>query len=268
MTSLSLFLAKFPALGRHFMTALPYSAMPIYIVGALGAYLFPAMPGTFAVALLFNALMATPLIIGLLKSLGKWPTCKIVAVVSLFAYGIEGFGVAIGWPYGNFSYGYQLGPLLLDLVPWTLPLAYVPVAIGAYVAGQMLGQNGHVLIPLAIGTCLMVLFDLILDPGATQLGYWQWHDGGPFYGVPDLNFFGWIVSSVLVQWLIAFLNRPYQPKPGDQSMILWPFIWSVVFWTAIAAFSGRFGLIILGVSLAFLLIALCRGARVMLVKRS
>ncbi len=40
---------------------------------------------------------------------------------------------------------------------------------------------------------LAVSIDLTLDPVAEHLGFWHWHHGGDYFGVPYDNFIGWMM---------------------------------------------------------------------------
>ena len=53
---------------------------------------------------------------------------------------------------------------------------------------------------IIIGAVLMTAFDLILDPGATALGFWVWEIQGWYYGVrvhEALGFSSFSISEVI-----------------------------------------------------------------------
>ena len=52
----------------------------------------------------------------------------------------------------------------------------------------------------------MVLLDLILDPIAVDEKRWSWKKSGAYYGVPLLNFVGWLFTT----FLILFVFRLFQ----------------------------------------------------------
>jgi putative membrane protein len=94
----------------------------------------------------------------------------------------------------------------------------------------------------------MTAFDLILDPGATALGFWIWEIDGWYYNVPLMNFFGWMVTSLLAFWgfYLLFPKR----KSLDKNITYWlslSGIWSLIFWTGIAGWLGYWYLIIGGI---------------------
>ena len=94
----------------------------------------------------------------------------------------------------------------------------------------------------------MTTFDLVLDPGATALGFWIWENGGWYYNVPWMNFFGWMVTSLLA--FGGFYMLFPQIKKLDKNITYWlslSGIWSLIFWIAIAGWLGYWYLVIGGI---------------------
>lgn len=120
-----------------------------------------------------------------------------IAIAGLFAvtYGIEFVGVTTGWPYGEFNYLVELGPMVAG-IPLGLPLFYLPLVIDAYLLAVLLVDRSplrRLVAPIALATVL--LMDLVLDPGAVAIGFWAYAGGGPYYGVPLSNYVGWGLSA-------------------------------------------------------------------------
>ena len=59
---------------------------------------------------------------------------------------------------------------------------------------------------LLLPSILMVLLDLVLDPIAVDEKRWGWRKSGTYYGVPLLNFVGWLFTT----FLILFVFRLFQ----------------------------------------------------------
>ena len=193
---------------------------------------FPDVPGASVGSYVSTVLIALPSLIALFAHLGPRRAALSVLAVSAFAYAVESVGVATGFPYGTFFYGEALGPRLLGLVPYLLPVTYVPLVIGAVAAAWTPGR----LAPrIALAALLLVLIDAVLDPGATALGFWIWPEGGPYYGVPLSNFAGWLLSGAVSAALLLSVGRIRTPPPPGalDSAIL-----SLAFWTAAAVFSA------------------------------
>lgn len=193
---------------------------------------FMDLPGASVGSYVSTVLLALPSLVALFAHLGPPRAALSVLAVSAFAYAIESVGVATGLPYGTFFYGEALGPRFLGLVPYLLPVTYVPLVVGAVAAAW---TPGRLATRIVLSALLLVLIDAVLDPGATALGFWIWPDGGLYYGVPLSNFAGWLLSGAVSAALLLSLGRIRTPPPPGtlDSAIL-----SLAFWTGVAAFSG------------------------------
>jgi putative membrane protein len=216
---------------------------------AFFAVRFPGVPGASAGSYISSLLIALPALAALVAHLGPRRAAAAALVVSAFAYAIESVGVATGFPYGPFSYGDALGPKLFGLVPYLLPVTYVPLVIGAAAAAWGPGRLASRII---IAALLLVLTDGVLDPGATALGFWTWIEGGPYYGVPLVNSAGWLLSGTVSAALLLSIGRADTPPPPGalDSAVL-----SLAFWTGVAVFSelafpALLGLVLFALSLA------------------
>jgi len=147
---------------------------------------------------LFGTLvMRLPLVAGVAPLLDRKATLAIVALTA-YSYGIELVGVRTGWPYGEFSYGVDLGPMLFGEVPLGLPVFFFPLVLNAYLLVLLLlGERAESTLPRLLATLSTVmLVDLVLDPGAVAIGFWE-YEVGAFYGVPWSNYRGWILSGTV-----------------------------------------------------------------------
>jgi len=119
-----------------------------------------------------------------------------------FAGGIvaELIGLHTGLLFGDYTYSAALGGQLLG----------VPVAIGAawgvlLAYASALSMLGNRFTGAAVGALWMVVVDLLIDPLASgPLGYWHWHNGGAYFGIPLANFAGWFIVSFI---LLSFMPR-------------------------------------------------------------
>lgn len=211
---------------------------------------YPDVPGAEVGSYISTFVIALPASVALFRFVGWGRGLGVLAAVSLFAYLIEGIGVSTGFPYGAFYYGDTLGPRLFGLVPYLLPITYVPLVLGAFAAAP--GGNslpGRVL----SATLLLLLVDAVLDPGAASLGFWTWPDGGAYYGVPLSNYLGWTLSGAGASAIVLYLARrgpAGRPPPGMVDSLLI----ASAFWTGVAVFSGLVVPAILGALLVLYLL--------------
>ena len=145
--------------------------------------------------------MRLPLIAAVTPVIDRRGTAGIIGLV-LFTYAIEFVGLMTGWPYGEFSYLVDLGPMIAG-VPVGLPVFYLPLVFDAYLLALLvLGGRPRrvVLVPVTIATVLLI--DLVLDPGAVAIGFWAYSVEGAYYGIPVSNYAGWLLSGTVVVLLV------------------------------------------------------------------
>jgi putative membrane protein len=217
---------------------------------------FPDTPGAGVGSFVSTLLIALPSFVALWRYLG--PRGAIVSLLGLSAFGyvIETTGVATGLPYGTFYYGDSLGPKIVGLVPYLLPLSWIPLVLGAVAATAPNDKDNtrRRVFWVLCAAVLLVLVDGVLDPGAASLGFWVWPEGGPYYGVPVSNYLGWLFSSSLAIAIVFALGRRrwggVPPPPGllDSALV------AVAFWVGVDLFSGLLFPAVLGAALFLYLI--------------
>jgi uncharacterized membrane protein len=145
-----------------------------------------------------------------------WPRTLIFFVLStVISLGMELLGTSTGWPFGGYSYTTGLGPKVLDLVPYTIPLSWFMMGFSAYLlAGVVAARHGWrpaAVWTVAGGVWLLTAWDLVLDPAMAYEGlpvkFWIWHETGPYFGMPVHNFAGWALTGLLFMALSRLLWR-------------------------------------------------------------
>lgn len=228
---------------------------PLLVAGCvlffLSAYFtarFPNVPGASVGSFVATFLISAPSILALFRWLGPRRALLSILALSAFAYAIETTGVVTGLPYGEFSYGDALGPKAFGLVPYLLPVSYLPLVLGAVGASGA----GRPLSWALRSAVVLVAIDAVLDPGAVRLGFWEYAGGGPYFGVPVSNFFGWLLSGALAAGISLVVGRARGvPPPGmvDSTVL------AVAFWVGVAVFTGLVLPAVIGAALfAFLLV--------------
>jgi isopentenyl-diphosphate delta-isomerase len=199
-------------------------------------------------------LFALPAFWATRRWLGRRDAAVLWAMLGVYALLIETSAIYTGFPYGHFGYSELLGFKIFGMTPWTVFLAWTPLILGAYAVARALIGNipGRIIVTAMIATAI----DLVLDPGAVKLGFWQYEGQGSFYAVPLSNFGGWLITgSIAAVMLEIFLHyrKPLLPTPVQltSSALL-----TVFFWTAIAVFDAMFwpaviGTLILGLAMVF-----------------
>jgi putative membrane protein len=223
-------------------------ACALSLAAAFFAIRYPDIQGSSIGSYVSTLLIALPSAVALFRYLGPRRATLSLLAISILAYAIEAIGVTTGLPYGTFYYGDALGPRLVGIVPYLLPLSYAPLVVGAVAVAW--GTRLR-LLHVVHATLLLVWIDAVLDPGAASLGFWVWPQGGVYYGVPLSNYAGWLLSGALATSLLLTTGRWSEtPRPAllDSATI------ATSFWTGVAILSGTVVPALLGVTLfAYLL---------------
>lgn len=128
------------------------------------------------------------------SSLLLW--CLITYIVTFF---LEALGVATGLVFGNYNYGDVLGLQFLN-VPLIIGFNWVMVILGAIKISEKLNiKKPYNYFSVA---ALAVLFDIILEPVAITLNYWQWEN----IMVPFHNYAAWFIISLAAVYFYSFIK--------------------------------------------------------------
>lgn len=140
-------------------------------------------------------------------------TILCIAVGAFF----EILSLRTGFPFGHYKFTDLMGSAIFGL-PIMLALAYVGMGYLSRVLGiailqlhnQELSGRNRLLLPV-VASSVMTIWDLSMDPVWAAIDHaWVWRDGGPYYGVPISNFFGWLLTMYIFYQLFA----PYVGNRG------------------------------------------------------
>jgi putative membrane protein len=122
--------------------------------------------------------------------------CLIIYIIT---FTLEILGTKTGIIFGSYTYGDTLG-LKLSGVPLIIGFNWVIVILGAIQLAERIDKNIF-LTALLTGT-FAVLFDLMLEPVALKLNYWEWSSGL----IPLSNYYSWFGISFVASLLYDFLH--------------------------------------------------------------
>jgi putative membrane protein len=185
------------------------------------------------------AVMRVPLVSGVAPLLDRRAGAALGVLVT-YTYAVEYTGAKTGIPYGEFSYGVSLGPML-GPIPYALPLFFIPLVLNSYLLCLLvLGDRARSLpVRLLAVSATVVAVDLVLDPAAVALGFWSFAEGS-YYGVPLMNYAGWVLSAVVATVLvdIAFDGPELLDRVRTCPYMLDDLVSFVLLWGGINAFYG------------------------------
>lgn len=167
------------------------------------------------------AVQAAAVLVVLVKAWGPRPTLVMAVTVAVLSWGIEALGSSTGFPFGHYDYTLALRPQLLG-VPLVIPLAWLMMLPVAWAVAQLLvGARGRVAFVL-VAAAAFTAWDLFLDPQMVSWGYWVWESPHGYFGIPWVNYLGWLLASVL----LTIVARP-RPVPALPLLFIYTITWAL-----------------------------------------
>ncbi len=190
-----------------------------------------------------------------------WGAARIVRLVVLVvsaAWAVEFVGSQTGFPFGVYHYTERLQPQLGD-VPLLIPFAWLMMLPPAWAVGSLVAGGSRGWRFVSASALAFTAWDLFLDPQMVTWNIWQWGQPGGYFGIPWVNFAGWLLAAALLTVLVRPASLPLRPLLGIYA-ITWALetIGQLFFWNLPGpALAGCVGM---GLMLALALRA-GRGAR-------
>jgi putative membrane protein len=177
------------------------------------------IPWDITVSTLLQAAAAIAVLLG-----SAWTMPKIVRTVGtilLIAFLVEFVGSQTGFPFGAYHYTDQLQPQLGN-VPLILPLAWLMMLPAAWAVAACITDAWRGWRFILVSVLAFTAWDLFLDPQMVGWNLWEWAQPGGYFGIPWVNYAGWLLASAL----ITLLARP-QPLPLRPLLIMYATVWAL-----------------------------------------
>ena len=145
---------------------------------------------------------------------------QIFALLLIFLIGMlsEFIGVNYGLIFGEYIYGNNLGFKLFG-VPLLIGLNWVILTVICANIASFLIKNNSILQMIIVGTSLMLLIDIVMEPIAPKLDLWKFKN----LVVPSSNYIGWLIISILTQ---TIYNIKFKQKEVKLSFNLYTAIFT------------------------------------------
>ncbi|MEM9313560.1 MAG: carotenoid biosynthesis protein [Pseudomonadota bacterium] len=222
--------------GTAFDTTL-WAVILLWLLVTLASFFMPSfMPPNTARFINVGLLSAFTLLHGSRRYGAGIAVYFLIAVVVTNVF--ENMSIISGFPFGAYHHTAAMGPQL-----WHVPIIVGPIfAVAGYIAwviaGILLGDVFSTPRGVAFGRSIIAAFlttswDLCVDAiGGTANRDWVWANGGPWFGVPLLNFFGWMLTMwVTFQLFALFLTKRQPPEEIPANAAYWR--QPVVYWLLI-----------------------------------
>lgn len=182
---------------------------------------------TFALLIQFSAVFASLATIWGLPRIGG-----VFIAVAIMTWGVEFIGAKTNFPFGSYDYTPLLQPQL-GSVPLLIPLAWFMMLPAAWNIAHLTVGTKNRLAYIGVSALAMTAWDLFLDPQMVAWGFWEWQEYGAYFGIPLVNYFGWLLTAGMITAVI----RPYRwQMPHMALFIIYAVVWFLqsvglaVFW--------------------------------------
>lgn len=152
----------------------------------------------------------------------------------------ENMSIVTGFPFGQYHHTAAMGPQVAHVPIIIGPIFAVAGYLSWVIAGVLLGdvfagsQRTVALARPLVAAFVTTSWDFCVDAiGGTVNRDWVWADGGPWFGVPWLNYFGWMLTMWLIfQAFAIYLKFVVAPAPIAARSVYW--LQPIVYWGLIA----------------------------------
>lgn len=164
---------------------------------------------------------AAAVMIILAEAWGARRTALTALAAGILAWSIEAVGSSTGFPFGAYHYTSALRPQVWG-VPLLIPLAWLMMLPVAWAVAQTVVG----LVPrwafIVVSAAAFAAWDLFLDPQMVSWGYWIWDQPGGYFGIPWINYGGWLLAAAFLTWVL----RPL-PVPALPLLIVYTITWAL-----------------------------------------
>lgn len=153
-------------------------------------------------------------VLAALQSAWGWKhTLQVFFIVTGIAFFAEWLGSTTGFPFGKYHYTALLQPQVGG-VPLLIPLAWMMMLPPAWAVAQtILGAKSRLAAwqGVLLSAFAFTAWDLFLDPQMTAWGFWVWETPGAYFGIPLVNFVGWLLVSAIITVVVQPSGLPLVP---------------------------------------------------------
>ena len=139
----------------------------------------------------------------------------------LVTFTIEAVRVWSGIVFGEYEYGATLGPGLFG-VPLVIGFNWVIVIMGSTELARIYVRDRRIS-PVLAGV-IAVVFDIILEPVAMELDYWDWNGGV----IPIQNYVAWFIIATLMSSTYSFVRKEGTSRPLIVYLLLQTLLFLIV----------------------------------------
>jgi putative membrane protein len=196
-------------------------------VWALSMISLPIVKAVFGVGAITGGVIATVILQTtavlwiMIRAWGLKQTAVATLIVAALTWALEAIGTATGYPFGLYDYTDKLQPQLAH-VPLLIPFAWLMMLPPAWSAAALITGRWQGFRFLLVSGLALTAWDLFLDPQMVAWGFWVWREPGGYFGIPWINYGGWLLTAVLITLAV----RP-RPLPVMPLLIIYTITWAL-----------------------------------------
>ena len=211
-------------LDKKFILYLSVFLLWLFNISGIIGILNPAYSDWFLSLTPVNLLLTFIILVVNIKEKFRFNLIIAFAIPFLLGFITEALGVNLGWIFGTYAYGENLGFKLIG-VPLMICINWaVLTAITADIAKYI---SKNIWISAFIGATLMTLLDIVIEVSAPRFDFWEFENGI----VPLQNYFGWLGTA-----FVAHLGYQYFKVKTNRLISLHIFITMVIFFSVFLFF--------------------------------
>ena len=167
--------------------------------------------GAFHTSISLSVLIQSVIILFLMaRAVGIQSMAIMAGKVVLLTWAVEAIGAATELPFGSYRYTDLLQPQFIG-VPLLIPLAWLMMLPPSWAVARCLSGPRSGIRFVVISSLAFTAWDLFLDPQMVKWDLWIWEGNGFYFGIPLINFAGWILASALITALVRPNVIPERP---------------------------------------------------------
>ena len=163
----------------------------------------------------------------LVSAWGLNKTLKTLVIVGSLSFFAEFIGSTTGFPFGKYHYTAVLQPQLGG-VPLLIPLAWMMMlppagAMASAILPRATSKVSNIQFTITYSLLSALAFtawDLFRDPQMVRWNFWVWEIPGQYFGIPLVNYAGW----VLVSAILTIAARP-KDLPSQALLLVYILTW-------------------------------------------
>lgn len=209
------------SLDTGFLRQLDHASLAFIILWLITMILFPiaywvagdaVIPPAITIAALAQSIAV---FYPLSRAWGSQRAVILFVAVAALTWLAEFVGSKTGFPFGHYDYTTVLQPQLGG-VPLLIPFAWFMMLPPAWAVVQAIwpAQQAtfwHRLRFAGLSALCLTAWDLFLDPQMVGWNFWQWREPSGYFGIPFSNYFGWLLVSFVISWLLYPPRLPLLP---------------------------------------------------------